>query len=429
MKELVAITQIIERRADILCLGPYTIVLSDCSAAVYLYSQSTSHSLMARYLSRLNSYPFRTLVRHKAGRYMNIADGISRFWTAEEQFDKTGCVSHLQGILVKTVFPVGTIVTPSMIVTAIQEATEPLVISTESPLITKACQTEQQENIPAVVLEPLEIKPDLSSNLQVNKIGFTQTGMRANMPNREKGPKLDDRKNISVLTLKRTVHDELNKLLSPDNYMSKQMTEYHQLYQSLIKFEHNPGYQLTAGLIMVKRNHMWVRYTPPSLRNHIITKMHLMGHFSHKKLTKLIACTDFWPNMRNDIRDFTRTCLSCLFLRSPNGQRQALGVPLSLRSCDIFQVDAVTGFATIRNKNMFVTCIDTFSRFAFVFPLTKDRATETVENLVVVFTVVGPPRYLITDRASNMNKSEAFQTCVQNTTSHQKSEAPTAQEV
>ena len=116
--------------------------------------------------------------------------------TAEEQFDKTGRVSHLQGILVKTVFPVGAIVTPSMIVTAIQEATEPLVISTESPLITKACQTEQQENIPAVVLEPLEIEPDLSSNLRVNKIGFTQTGTRANTPNREKGPKLDDRKNI-----------------------------------------------------------------------------------------------------------------------------------------------------------------------------------------------------------------------------------------
>ena len=58
----------------------------------------------------------------------------------------------------------------------------------------------------------------------------------------------------------------------------------------------------------------------------------------------------------------------------------------------------------------FVTCIDTFSRFAFVVPLTKDRASETVQNLVSrVFAVVGPPRYLITDGASNMNKSEAFQ--------------------
>ena len=91
---------------------PRMAVLSKCSSAVYLYSQSTTHSLMARYLSRLNSYPFRILV-HKAGSHMNIADRISRFWTIEETLDTKGRISLLQGILVKTVFPVGTIVTPN----------------------------------------------------------------------------------------------------------------------------------------------------------------------------------------------------------------------------------------------------------------------------------------------------------------------------
>ena len=43
MKELVAITQTIERRADILCLGQYTIVLSDCSACSIL--------ILTKYLS------------------------------------------------------------------------------------------------------------------------------------------------------------------------------------------------------------------------------------------------------------------------------------------------------------------------------------------------------------------------------------------
>ena len=94
-----------------------------------------------------------------------------------------------------------------------------------------------------------------------------------------------------------------------------------------------------------------------------------------------------------DVKQFTKTCHSCLFLRSPHGPRQALGVPLAARTCDIFQLDAVTGFPTVRNKNMFVTCIDTFSRSAFIFPLTKDRAAENFDNLIHrVFAVVGSPR-------------------------------------
>lgn len=114
-----------------------------------------------------------------------------------------------------------------MIVTAIQEAPDPLVISTESPLITKACQTDHSENWPTKIIELQQIKPDLSSKY-INSIGtFIQTSSRANTPNREKGPKLDNRKNISILNLKKTLHDELIEHLSPDNYIICQMTEFY----------------------------------------------------------------------------------------------------------------------------------------------------------------------------------------------------------
>ena len=411
MKEISAIVNTIEKRADILALGLYTVVASDCSAAVYLWSQATSHSLMSRYLARLSSYPFKILVRHKPGRYMNIADGLSRFWTIEEQIDQSSKVTHLAGILVRSVFPVGTVVTPEMIVTAIQEAENPLVMSAESPLITKGCQTDPPESWPAKILDPNNLNPDLPVNNFVNNISSsTQTGTRENVPNREKGPRVDDRKGITILNLKKTIHDELNKLLSPDNFIIAQMTEFYDLYISLVKLENNPGFQLSNGLIMTKRNKIWVRYTPPSLTNHIIARYHMLGHFSSPKLIKLISATDWWPKMAEDVRKFTNTCLSCLFLRGPNGPHQALGVPLAARSCDIFQLDTVSGLPTVRNKSYFCSLIDTFSRFVFTFPLSKDRASETANHLVHrVFSVVGPPRYLVTDGASNLNKSEAFQ--------------------
>ena len=408
MKELSAILVTIQKHADQLALGLYTVVLSDCSSAIFLYQQSTSHSLMSRYLSKLQSYPFKILVRHKAGKHLKIADGISRFWTIEETIDKTGRVSHLAGILVKPIFPIGTLVTPQMIVTAIQEAKDPIVISTENPSITKACQTDPPENWPAKIIEKEKIKPDLPTSLTINSIG-TQTGTRQGIPNREKGIKLDDRKSISILSLRKSVYEELNEYLSPDSYITRQMTEFPQLYQSLVKLEHNPSFQISNGLIMKKQHKHWVRYTPPSLRNHIITKHHMLGHFSHQKLTKIIAATDFWEGMAQDIKDFTSKCLSCLFLRGPQGPRQALGVPLAARTCDIFQLDTVSGLPTAKNKNFFCSYIDTFSRFLITFPLTRDKASETCEHLSHrVFPIIGSPRFLITDGASNMLKSEAF---------------------
>ena len=67
MKELSAIVESVEKRADWLSLAKETIVLSDCQACCYLYHQAKSNSLMSRYLARLSCYPFKIMVRHKSG--------------------------------------------------------------------------------------------------------------------------------------------------------------------------------------------------------------------------------------------------------------------------------------------------------------------------------------------------------------------------
>ena len=49
------------------------------------------------------------------------------------------------------------------------------------------------------------------------------------------------------------------------------------------------------------------------------------------------------------------------------------------------------------------------SRFAVVFPLRKDESEEIARKLEThVFSILGPPRILISDGATNLNKSARF---------------------
>jgi hypothetical protein len=63
----------------------------------------------------------------------------------------------------------------------------------------------------------------------------TNTGTRQGTPNTKKRPEINDRKNITIFTIKLELNDEINKALTPDNYIMRQMTEFSDLHQQLVK--------------------------------------------------------------------------------------------------------------------------------------------------------------------------------------------------
>ena len=409
MKELTAILISVEKRCDLLALAKFTIVITDCAASMYLFDQSHSNSIMSRYMARLASYTFRILVRHKPGKYMKVADNLSRVWTSEAAPDKTGKVSHLQGILVKVPFQPGAIISPADIIEQLECATSPLVRSSCDPLITKATQTPSAESGPHVIEDLEATPPDLPSTLGIHKImiqASTNTGTRQGVPNPTPRPEINDRKNITIFSIKMALNEEINLALNPENYILKQMEELSELHQQLVVGTAPPNYKLSQGLILIKHNKRWVRYTPRSLQNFIILRLHLLGHYASDKLTRIILTTDYWPGLHTDVKDFTQKCLSCLFLRGPKGPRESLGVPMSSKNCSVFQIDAVSGLPKAENRNFFVSVIDTFSRLCITFPLTNDKSAEIARNLEdKVFSIIGPCRYLVTDGARNMAAS------------------------
>ena len=369
MKELGGLLDIIERRAEFLALALRTIVLTDCSALIYLYNQSKSNSILSRYLSRLNNYQFSVLVKHKPGEKLVIADVLSRVHVLENESSNPEKVDHKQGIIVKNPFRAGQLITAQDIITYLQSSENQVVMSSSDPRITRACQTTSCQDP-----DPPECPSDV----------------------------------CQILGLREKLINELNDVLTFDNYSKAQQEEYKILYSKLLTSE-VPDYKISNGIILHKIKGKFLRLTPTALRNAVLSRFHLLGHMGAKKMKKLIQQTDHWPAITKDCKDFTSKCISCIWIRPKTGERHELGYPLTGNTADVWMMDVVS----MPNSNgfkFFVSVIDTFSRFCVTFPLREDKASEIVRNLEQkVFGVFGSPRVMITDGAQNLGKAKQFQ--------------------
>ena len=369
MKELSALLDVCEKRSDFLALAKETILLSDCSACIYLYQQSKSNSLLSRYLSRLNNYNFKIMVKHKSGKALRAADALSRMYVLNEEDPTTpDRIDHRQGILVKVPFEVGTLVTPADIISYLQSGEEQICIPTSDESISKCCQTDENQS-------------------QVNSVVENK-----NHPTNLKGKILQ----------------ELSEILTHENYAKKQQTEFKELYEKLL-VKPLEDKKIENGLIVTKYKDRYVRLTPPSLRNALLSRFHLLGHYSHVKLLKLITKTDVWPGIRLDCKDFTSKCISCIFIRPGRKDTYKLGYPLTGKTGEVWMLDVVSGMPSSKGHSFFLSAIDTFSRYTITFPLRTDTSQEIVKKLEErVFGVFGSPAVVITDGAQNLGKSNKF---------------------
>ena len=372
MKELTAILDCVEKRSDHLALAKEVIIVSDCSACMYLYHQAKSNSLMSRYMARLACYPFKILVKHKSGEKLTLADNLSRLFLIDNDEYNKDKITHSAGILVKNPFPLGSIITTSDIITLFQKGEQQYVISANHESITKPCQTE---------LTMLDIK-DL----------YAQQSETIN----------------SIQSIKHKIFEEVQQSLNTEEYVKRQKQELKDIYLQALTKEVE-GYTIKNGVLMVIQKGNYKRLTPPSLRNSVLSKTHLLGHYSGRTMAKIVSRTDTWTGLTKDCNEFTQSCLSCLWVRPPRGPHHRLGFPLTGQVGEVIQIDIVSGLPLVNGFSFFTTVIDVFSRFTLVFPLRKDKTEEIVAKLESqVFSPFGPPRVILTDGAMNLGKSQRF---------------------
>ena len=398
-KETLALLDAVEKKADILYLAKECVLISDCNVLVFLHSQRKSNSLMSRYLARLNHYPFKVIVKHKPGKHLAIADGLSRCYVL--QAPETPRINHNNGALIVVPFKPGSVLTSQELASAVDNwAGKQLVTDLTSVSISKYTQTE--------------ILSDTVNNIVAT---------------------IPETTRMNEASLSRLMKSEIDKLLTMQNYMDEQTLQFPELMSNLSSLKegeeatynfrynaqftnklarelfenrlNNKTFKMHSGLIHIKNpKDRFVRLTPDILRATVLSRIHVLGHCGTNKLIAIVGNQEYWPGFTRSIQTFCRSCLICSQMNPLFDPQFKLGIPITGEVGEVIYMDIVSGLPHTKSQAFFASCICAASRFAYTFTLSREVSEYIVLNLKKLFAVLGTPRYIVCDGASNLGKAK-----------------------
>ena len=126
------------------------------------------------------------------------------------------------------------------------------------------------------------------------------------------------------------------------------------------------------------------------------------GHPGWHRMMSLLKQGYYWPDMKEDVMNYTRTCLTCqqdkIERQRPAGLLEPLPVPS--RPWESVSMDFISSLPKVGEHSSVFVVVDRFSKYATFIPTTKSsNATETAQLFfkhVVKFW--GVPQNIVSDR-------------------------------
>ena len=145
---------------------------------------------------------------------------------------------------------------------------------------------------------------------------------------------------------------------------------------------------------------------PMIFRNIILATAHdssVAGHFSHRKTSEKIFHKFFWPGAGADIKRYCKSCHVCQkstpkgkIKKAPLVSMPIISVPFSRVAIDL--VGPLT--PSKRGHKYILTLIDLATRFPEAIPLKHIDTVTIAESLVNIFSRVGIPKEILSDRGT-----------------------------
>lgn len=145
-------------------------------------------------------------------------------------------------------------------------------------------------------------------------------------------------------------------------------------------------------------------YVPSGMVPSVINKFHnAMGHFGVDKVCGLIKRTYWFPKMRDQVQDHSRSCITCIAYnprsRRHDGQLSAVEKPTV--PFQVLHVDHLGPLEKGKGKNEYILAIvDAFSKFIKLYPTKTTKTSEVMKSLKNYFHAYSTPIVLISDRGS-----------------------------
>lgn len=135
----------------------------------------------------------------------------------------------------------------------------------------------------------------------------------------------------------------------------------------------------------------------------------LAGHLGVRKTLRRILCNFYWPNVKRDVTMFCKSCDTCQKVGKPNQGIQPAPlqpIPVVDEPFRKIVIDCVGPLPKTRRGNQYlltIMCVST--RFPEAIPLRSVHAKNIVRELVKIFSWVGLPEIIQSDRGSNFTSN------------------------
>ncbi|XP_037784772.1 uncharacterized protein LOC119580748 [Penaeus monodon] len=146
---------------------------------------------------------------------------------------------------------------------------------------------------------------------------------------------------------------------------------------------------------------------PADCRKIILSLAHespLAGHFSHRKTEIKVREQFYWPGMGADIKDYCRSCEKCQRMSSKGRIKPAplQPIPIVTEPFSRVAIDIVGPLtpASSQGHKYILTLIDFATRFPDAIPLKDIDSVSVAEALLMIFSRVGIPREILSDRGT-----------------------------
>ena len=151
---------------------------------------------------------------------------------------------------------------------------------------------------------------------------------------------------------------------------------------------------------------MGLQFVPTSERNSILEDNHALVHCNARELySRIIQAGFFWDSLRQDCSNYTASCSECLKYSVVKRGYHPQKSLLSSLPMDHVVIDLLGSLPVSNGCEYLLVCIDVFTRFIFLKPLSDKRPASVAKALYSIFCLVGHPKILQSDNGGEFVNS------------------------
>lgn len=130
----------------------------------------------------------------------------------------------------------------------------------------------------------------------------------------------------------------------------------------------------------------------------------IAGHFGHRKTEMRIKRQFFWPGMTRDIRSFCQSCDICQRMSPTSGKAPLEPMPIITEPFAKVGIDLVGPLNPLSSEGhrYIFTMIDYATGYPEAIPLKEITSIAVAEAMMVIFSRVGIPKEIVSDRGTQM---------------------------